>query len=534
MGADGSVHYEITGDGSSLSGAANGGISALTGLSGSAMTVTAALAGITAAATGMGLALKQAMSVETTTTGINTLLKNMNLTKAVMADLQDLSAATPFELGDLAGSARALLGGGSAVKTLREELTVLGDIASGAQTDLAGLVLVFNQVRAAGKLMGGDMMQLNQRGIGGLREELAKIKGVPMADLAKEIEKGNVSADDLYRAFKNLTGQGGLFFKAMEQQSKTLDGMLSTLTDEAKQLLLALGQPMLEPAKQAVGILTAGLQGVTAQAKLFGKELEIAIADSSAADLLALQIKIGIKEGLNALNTIGGEAINAFAKMFQDTMDAVWKEITLQGKSALEDTNPLDGLNTINKNNLFDTSGDKAQLEEKYGKPARDALAKEAAAAKKAMDDARNMGGAGAGIAPAAGGDAAPGHAKNADGESAGRHRYQRKGHTMGYNADGKQMDANPFVDHRTFKEFFAKDAHMARPKASDSFNDFFHPGRRQFLDKINGKVDGVPALDAAGGKGKNGNGNNKVKDETAAEKLDAIINELKRIRVDE
>jgi len=519
MAADGSVHYQITGDGSSLSGAANGGIAALGGISGAAALATAALATITAAATGAGLALREAMKVETTTTGINTLLKNAQLTKAIMADLQDLAANTPFELGDLAGAARSLLGGGSAVKLLREELTVLGDIASGAQTDLSGLVLVFNQVRAAGKLMGGDMMQLNQRGIGGLREELAKIKGISVAELSQAIEKGTVSADDLYRAFKNLTAQGGLFFKAMENQSKTLEGMLSTLTDEAKQLLLAFGQPMLEPAKKAVGVLTAGLQQVTAQARVFGKALELSVADGNVAELLELAITLGIKKGLNSFNKLGGDAINAFRDMFTKAMDAAWKEITLQGKSALADSQP--NLDTLNKNNIFDTSKDEEKFNAMTAK-ARNALAKEAADAKAAMDAARAGGGAGGDARGGARADARGDAGADATGTNGGKSKRPRK-------------PRERTVFDLGFNEFFNKeetDMGQKSPRGlgDQDFNEFFHP--RDVLEPGKRGVRRVPALEADGNAGGKKDGKNEVKDATAAQKLDAILAELKRIRV--
>lgn len=315
MGADGSVLYEIKGDASSVNREtrkAEGGFQELAGKAGiSAGMMTAALAGVAAASAGVGLALREAAKIETTETGIATLVKDAGLAKAVIQDLRKLGAETPFEVGDLASAARGLLGGGTAVKDVRKELEILGDISSGAQTDLGGLVLVLNQVRGAGKLMGGDFLQLQQKGIGGLREELAKVEGIPVENLAKSIEQGKISADELFTAFRNLTGEGGLFFGSMENQSRTLAGRLSTLHDEFTSLLLVPGNAMLEPAKAFVETLTSGLQMATREASVIVKTMELAAQNGRLGEFIGLSVQLGLKvawvEFLTfAIDNIGG------------------------------------------------------------------------------------------------------------------------------------------------------------------------------------------------------------------------------------
>lgn len=318
MGADGHLHYQITGDSGGLTAALDGGLSRLEGMITPAKAAAAALTAITAAAVTAGLAIREAMNMETVQTGINTMLKNADLTKGVMLELRNLARDTPFELGDLAGAAKQLIAGGTSVGQLREELTTLGDLASGAQTDLAGLVLVFNQVRAAGKLMGGDMMQLNQRGIGGLREALAAVKGIELRELAAAIEAGRVSADDLYAAFQRLTGEGGVFFNAMKDQSATLEGLISSLRDDWSAFLNVLGQPMLEPAKAAVKELSAELQSLAQGAAAFGIALQDAYQTnpSMVGEMLEVAVTLGAKKGFNAFLELAAKATDAFGKMF--------------------------------------------------------------------------------------------------------------------------------------------------------------------------------------------------------------------------
>lgn len=302
--SDGKVEYEITGDASGLAGAARRGESAIGGLSGAgrvmAAGLTAAIAGVTAAATGMGLAIREAAKIETTETGIKTLVKDAGLAKAIVNDLKKLGAETPFELGDLASAARGLLQGGTAVKDLRKELTILGDLSSGAQTDLQGLVLVLNQVRGAGKLMGGDFLQLQQKGIGGLREELAKIEGIPLEDLAKAIENGKISADELFQAFTNLTREGGLFFRAMIFLSQTLEGRLSTLRDAFAELLRVPGEAGLETTKKMVDTLIEGTQRATRGASIFVKTIELASQNGRLGEFLSLSLRLAFAEATMA------------------------------------------------------------------------------------------------------------------------------------------------------------------------------------------------------------------------------------------
>jgi tape measure domain-containing protein len=153
-----------------------------------------------------------------------------------------------------------------------------------------------NQVRGAGKLMGGDFMQLSQKGIGGLREELAKVSGVAVEDLAKEIESGRVSADELFESFRNLTGQGGLFFSAMKAQSETLEGRLSTLSDEFKALLRVPGDAGLGPAKALVDTLISGTQQATRGASIFVKTLELAGSQGKLGEFLSVSLRLAYAE----------------------------------------------------------------------------------------------------------------------------------------------------------------------------------------------------------------------------------------------
>ena len=143
---------------------------------------------------GVSFGFNIAAQAEKTETGINTILKSTTLTKAVMQELNAFAASTPFEMPGIAIAAKQLLGAGTGVGALRGELQVLGDVAAGADTDMGGLVTVFNQVRGRTKLLGDDFQQFTDRGVVGLRQELAKVKGIEISAVSDAMSKGSISA----------------------------------------------------------------------------------------------------------------------------------------------------------------------------------------------------------------------------------------------------------------------------------------------------------------------------------------------------
>lgn len=215
-----------------------------------------AIQGIGRAAEAMASAFNLAADVERTTVAIDTITKSAKVTTQVMGDLRKLAADTPFEMSDLAPAARMLLGAGTAAKDVAKQLRTLGDVASGADTDLLGLVTVFNQVRGKGRLLSDDFSQLAERGVAGLREEIAKLKGISVSGVADALSAGAVSARDLEAVLVNMTSRGGISFQAMERQAQTFSGKLSTLRDAWSSLQVAFAAPINDALKPVIDDIT--------------------------------------------------------------------------------------------------------------------------------------------------------------------------------------------------------------------------------------------------------------------------------------
>jgi hypothetical protein len=232
-----------------------------------------AIEGLKKIGAGFSSPIMKAAQFEKTTTAIQTLTKNASVTAKVMKDLTKLGAETPFEMSDLAPAARALIGAGTAASDVVKELRMLGDVASGADTDLGGLVAVFNQVRGKGRLMGGEFIQFAERGVAGLDKAIAKLEGIALNKVSDQIEKGKVSAEDLTEVFRRMTSVGGTFFNAMVNQSQTFLGKLSTMRDAWDMLLVKFATPIMDALKPFLDDAAKGFDNMQTMAAFIGTQM---------------------------------------------------------------------------------------------------------------------------------------------------------------------------------------------------------------------------------------------------------------------
>lgn len=308
------LQYTLGLDGRQFSGGIQGAIATVGNLG-------LAMEAISKIGRGLALGVNLAADFETTSAAINTVLKDVKLTQAVLDDLASFAATTPFELPGIANTARQLLGAGSEVGNLKQELQVLGDLAAGAGTDMEGLAFVLNQVRGAGKLMTQDFYQLTNRGVVGLREELAKVKGIGIEEVADAMSAGEISADDLWKVLKGMTSEGGKFFGAMVAQSTTWNGLMSTLADNGGALMRTLGQPVMESLKPSLQEAIASLEQATRFASVFTEALNLAAADGKVGELLSAAVTYGLQL---AVVKFVDFANNAFWQLHDIIYDALY------------------------------------------------------------------------------------------------------------------------------------------------------------------------------------------------------------------
>lgn len=163
-------------------------------------------------------------------TSFKVLLGSADKAQAEMNRLTQFAAVTPFTLSQTVEAEKRLLAYGVAAKDTANVMQMLGDISMGVPEKLDMISLAYGQVVTNQKLYGTELRQFAENGVP-LLDELAKMYKVTGAEMRKLIEDGEVSADAVTKALENMTSKGGKFYGMMNEQSKTMEGMWSTLKD---------------------------------------------------------------------------------------------------------------------------------------------------------------------------------------------------------------------------------------------------------------------------------------------------------------
>lgn len=200
--------------------------------------------------------IEAAMTMEGLTAQFTVMTGSAEKAKGVISEIADFAAKTPFDKLGLSNAAKTLMAFGMEADKVVPTLKMLGDVAGSDQNRLNSLALVFGQIQSAGKLTGGDLLQLINQGFNPLNT-LAKISGKSMAELKDAMSEGRISADMVTLAFQAATSEGGLFFGNLEAQSQTLQGRISTLKDNFVTALQNMAEAFLPLMKAGVDVLIA-------------------------------------------------------------------------------------------------------------------------------------------------------------------------------------------------------------------------------------------------------------------------------------
>ena len=184
----------------------------------------------------------------------NTMLGSEQKAGALMNQLIDTAAKTPFDMGSITNGAKQLLAYGTAANEVNGILTKLGDISAGLSVPLGDLVYLYGTTMAQGRMYTMDLRQFMGRGIP-MAESLGKIMGKSTQEVQDAVSKGKVGADLVKKAIENMTAEGGKFGGLMEKQSQTLQGRWSNIEDSVEQMFNEMG-------KKTEGIYGKGLEGI--------------------------------------------------------------------------------------------------------------------------------------------------------------------------------------------------------------------------------------------------------------------------------
>ena len=170
-----------------------------------------------------------------------TMLGSKSKADALMGQLIDTAATTPFEMSEVAEASKMLLAYGMEGDKVNETLIRLGDIAAGLSMPLKDLAFLYGTTMVQGRLYTQDLNQFLGRGIP-LADELAKQFGKNKSEVKKLVEEGKIGFPEVQKAIEALTGEGSKFGGLMEKQSKTIKGQLSNIEDAWEQMINEIGK----------------------------------------------------------------------------------------------------------------------------------------------------------------------------------------------------------------------------------------------------------------------------------------------------
>lgn len=183
---------------------------------------------------------------------LSTILQDKTKADQLIAEIVQFAAKTPFNLDDVAEGAKQLLAYGSSADKVIEELSMLGDVASGLQIPIGQLIYLYGTLRTQGRAMTVDIRQFAGRGIP-IYEELAKVLGVSKDQVGELVKEGKVGFKEVEQAFKNMTSEGGKFANLMENSAGTWPQRLSNIEDTLFQKMNEFGNKYKEVFEFGIG-----------------------------------------------------------------------------------------------------------------------------------------------------------------------------------------------------------------------------------------------------------------------------------------
>lgn len=146
----------------------------------------------------------------------NTMLGSKAKADALMTQLVNTAAKTPFDLVGVSSSAKQLLAYGIAADKVNDTLVRLGNIAAGLSIPLQDIAWLYGTTMTQGRLYAEDLNQFTGRGIPMIRE-LAKELGVAENEVKALVSEGKVGFPEVQKVIENLTNSGGMFYNLMDK-----------------------------------------------------------------------------------------------------------------------------------------------------------------------------------------------------------------------------------------------------------------------------------------------------------------------------
>jgi tape measure domain-containing protein len=172
--------------------------------------------------------------IEKYTTGFTNMLGSAQAAQEAMQAIQEDAARTPFDVASLTQANQLLISAGENAAYSRKVINALGDAVSatgGGNAELSRMAANLQQIANVGKASAIDIKQFAYAGIN-IYQILADYTGKSV----QEVQNMTISYDLLSQALIAASEEGGRYYNAMDTQSQTMNGRISTLKDNVSQL----------------------------------------------------------------------------------------------------------------------------------------------------------------------------------------------------------------------------------------------------------------------------------------------------------
>lgn len=172
--------------------------------------------------------------IEKYTTGFTNMLGSAQAAQEAMQAIQEDAARTPFDVASLTQANQLLISAGENAEYSRKVINALGNAVSatgGGNAELSRMAANLQQIANVGKAATIDIKQFAYAGIN-IYQVLADYTGKSV----QEVQKMTISYDLLSQALIAASEEGGRYYNAMDTQSQTMNGRISTLKDNVSQL----------------------------------------------------------------------------------------------------------------------------------------------------------------------------------------------------------------------------------------------------------------------------------------------------------
>jgi len=260
---------------------------------------------ITLPLAGLGaMAVKSAADLEQLETSFVSLTGGVEEAAAMMEQLNEFTAKTPFQIENVANAARQLIASGTQIGDVNDQLQFLGDIAATSGVSIEEIAAIFAKVNAKGKVELENLNQLAERGIP-IFKALADATGLP----ADKLGAGRVSVDQFNEVLKSFATEGGFAAGAMERLSQTAAGKFSTALDNLKIAGAEIGNLVLPAVTKLLDLIVEMAQKFAATSQSTkALMLEVGLLVGAIGPMIVIVPKIitgitGLRAAFTLLNT---------------------------------------------------------------------------------------------------------------------------------------------------------------------------------------------------------------------------------------